>query len=868
MKGPFTQYGRMLIQQGYAIIPIALGTKGPRLPGWQENYASTEETYAEMAGEHPNHGIGVITKKNPAVDIDCLDGQIVAKMIAWCQQHIGRAPVRVGKAPKSLLLYRTDKPFRKVTSARFYDPWNPEVDPQRKGQRLEILGDGQQFVAYHTHPETGKPYEWTEDWENPIDVHVDNLPLITEEQAEAACREFERLCDEAGWERLGGASASTKPVIANDDDDDDGESDALGEVDPPEETEAEIERVRSALAAIGGDKAGELDYDAWRNVLFALKWTRWECAESLARDWSETSDKHVTKTFNVVWRGAQKKDRGREITLASLFKVAKDAGWDASRHPTEEDKQEKFDGLMEKVKGLEAEDKTGPRVQEIITELAEAALSSTDEGHVLKAIKNATGAGVTDMRRDLAKARKKHAAEVSFMATHAGYAANLIEKLEEKSGVKPVGVEGMIYVYSPSKGVWQGTLVPDYAVNVAKAFDGQENCTRRTDYVAIANHAYSMLSQDKEDFFANAPVGLACAGRFYKVSDSGEIEREHIDHTHRQRVLSPCRPRVGETPLFMKFLGETFAGEDMDEQVSLLQEVIGSIILGITARFEKVILLKGAGRSGKSTIMKIIEAMLPADVRSAVSPFKWDSEYYLASLAGKRLNAVGELPDDEPIPSSIFKTVTGRDTLTGRHPTHRPFNFTNEAAHIFLTNHYVYTKDHSEAFYSRWILIEFRNSLVGRESEQIQDLAKQIIEGELAQIMAWAMQGAKRLIDRGYFPKTAAQSRMFSQWRRRTNTLIEFLLDSDVCELGSVKTHHVKRSEFYATYAEWCRETNRRPMGKMRLYDELDGHGVMHLGVVKGAYSTGTDVVRGVKFKDDGWSVDPDQNSQGESDDL
>lgn len=867
MTGPFKKIGRLLVQNGYAIIPIPVGTKGPRFEGWQDTRVTNPAEYdkfvegtrtverdgveSKVRNVANGDGIGILTKFTPAIDIDCFDKSIVEQMKQWCFDNLGDAPERIGNAPKSLLVYATDKPFRKVTSARYYDPAHPERDPKRKGQRLEVLGDGQQFVAFHTHPDTGKPYEWPD--EDPTTLAMLDLEPITLKHAEAACREFERLCEAAGWERLGDGSASASNDNAPAD-----AADALGELDPPEETEAEVARVKSALEAMKS-VASDYDYDQWRNVLFSLKWTRWDCAEALAREWSESSDKHVTKEFNTVWRGAQKRDRGREITLGTLFNMAKKVGWDASRTMSDDEVANTVADLKTRIEAIEFENNTGKAVQSIIKDMAKLPLSASDEGDLLKSLKKETGYAITDMRRDLSKARKEHDKKEHFIQTHAGYAGNLISQLEEKTGVKPVGVEGMMYVYSERKGVWVGTPTPDFAVEVSKEFDGQPNCERRSDYLAIAAHAYSILSIGNEGFFEKAPIGLACEGRFYKVGEKGQIEREELDHTHRQRVLSPVRPNVMETPLFNRFLDQTFECPDSDEkasQISLLQEVMGSIMLGTMAKYEKVVLFKGPGRAGKGTLMKIIERMLPDEVRAAVSPFKWDSEYYLANLAGRRLNVVGELPDDEPIPAAQFKTVTGRDSLTGRHPTHRPFTFRNQAAHLFNTNHYVYTKDHTEAFYSRWILMEFRNSRIGREAEQQADLAEQIIEKELPGIMAWALQGAKRLEERGYFPTTKTQIRMMAEWRHRTSTLLEFLLDSEVCVLGNSR---VRRADLYRTYVDWCKESNRRPMGKMKLYDELDSYGASQLGVRLGRDEKLGEVVIGVSLARDAvWEKLPD----------
>ena len=141
-----------------------------------------------------------------------------------------------------------------------------------------------------------------------------------------------------------------------------------------------------------------------------------------------------------------------------------------------------------------------------------------------------------------------------------------------------------------------------------------------------------------------------------------------------------------------------------EQQVILIQEIVGAIMLGLMARYQKAVQFYDPfGRAGKGTLERMITGLIPDEFVSAVSPFKWDNEYYLASLAGSRLNTVGELSDSKPIPAAAFKTVTGGDLLTGRHPTHRPFTFKNEAAHLFMSNHLITTNDHSEALFTRWL---------------------------------------------------------------------------------------------------------------------------------------------------------------------
>lgn len=845
MSGTFVERGLAYIQQGYAIIPIPPGTKGPRLSGWESNYATTPQQHAKLCIGNREAGIGIIAKTTPAIDIDTLDGDMSDHMIEWVRDNIDSAPVRYGKAPKVLMMFSCDKPFRKITSANFRRPGGP-----KQGERVEILGDGQQFVADHIHPETKMPYIWPDEDNSPLSIAAIDLPVLTVAYAKACVREFERKAKELGWEKISDGSEASAPAEDSDD------FDALAETLPPEETDEEVARVKSALEAMKANSS-DYDYDHWRNVLFALKWTKWECAEDLAREWSESSDKHDGKEFRVVWRGAQKRQRGKEFTLATIFHMAKEEGWNASRAPTQEDIESTVESLIEEADALATVEKQGRGVKELLKKLAESKLDQIDEMAVLKALRSATGDPITTLRNALRQYKDK--AE-GASPTHAGYAKSFLQKLEEKSDVEPVAVEGMIYSYSKRKGVWDGMVAPDMAsVKVADEFDGQENCERRGDYTAIANHAYAIAAQDNDEFFNNAPVGLACQGRFYSVNPEGEIEREAIGPQHRQRVLSPVRPAVGDMPLFEKFLHETFDGDGEQEQIELLQEVIGATLVGTMARYEKVVLFKGPGRAGKGTLMKIIEAMMPTEWRSGITPFKWDNEYYLASLAGKRLNLVGELPDDQPIPAATFKTVTGRDTLQGRHPAGRPFNFKNQAAHIFNSNYFVHTKDHSEAFFSRWILLEFRNSRIGTDTIET-DLAKRIIATELPQVMAWALKGARRLQARDRFLENAVQHRMFAQWSRRTSSLAEFVLDADFCMLSGKTEDFCMRPDFYKMYVQWCKESNRHAMGKIKAFDELETPTFLRMGVRIGSIHDHKYVVRGVRLKGGDWNVFVDED--------
>jgi P4 family phage/plasmid primase-like protien len=476
----------------------------------------------------------------------------------------------------------------------------------------------------------------------------------------------------------------------------------------------------------------------------------------------------------------------------------------------------------------------------------------------LAVIKKLNPAEYQRVRSDLRKANK----DISVIAidqaikaqtparavtlTHHGYASDLLVMLTVDRW-PPVGYEGSLYVVDPADGLWVRRPTEALERMVAEKHDGKENCERRADYSGIAQHAISLAAD--EGFFADAPVGLACPDGLYLIVGD-KITREKLTPAHRQRVKLDVTPKQQPTPIFCGFLHETFQsanrGEE-EQQLQLVQEIAGAIMLGIMHKYQKAALFYDPfGRAGKGTLERIMRRLVPNSFVTAVSPFVWDKEYYVASLAGTRLNVVGELPDDQPIPAAVFKTVTGGDLITGRHPTHRPISFRNEAGHLFMSNHMINTRDHSEAFFPRWLIVEFPNSRIRTGLPLDPTLPDRIIDKELPGIAQWAMDGAVRLMANGGFSQSAAHDRLMAQWRRSTNNLEEFI--HDCCELDS--DYSVRRSDFYRSYGEWCLGNRRRAFAKGRVRDLLAhnvGFGISLLEI--GGYET----FRGIQVK-----VDPE----------
>lgn len=186
MAGFLARYGARLLEQGYPIVPIKPGFKYPRgLAQWGRLNATENHLKKWLSNGFAQGGVGVLARHTPAVDIDVQDADIAGQVAAWCQEHIGATVQRVGEAPKTLLVYRAQEPFNKLRSRRYRDLRGRE-------HKVEVLGDGQQFVAFAVHPDTKRPYRWITE-KSLVDVAQNDLPLIYVEQAQALVDYFESI---------------------------------------------------------------------------------------------------------------------------------------------------------------------------------------------------------------------------------------------------------------------------------------------------------------------------------------------------------------------------------------------------------------------------------------------------------------------------------------------------------------------------------------------------------------------------------------------------------------------------------------------------------------------------------------------------
>jgi RecA-family ATPase len=295
------------VKLGYQPIPIKSGDKKPVLDGWQNMTIDLDAVGSWAEARRDALSTGIRTKYTPAVDIDVHDNAAVADQIQQALLDMlppgGTFLKRVGKPPKRLIPFRTTAPFKKIRAAFRLPGEDKKTIPERG---IEVLGDGQQFVAEGIHPDTHMPYRW-DDNVGLLNVAHEHLPLLDEATARRFVDEATRIMLAAGYEQTSGSNGKSK----------------TGDKPKPNgkaNEHEDIDRIRDALPFVSA-----ADRDTWIEIGQALHAHLGEGGRDLWDRWSATCpEKYDPDDADRVWRSFGKRD-GR--TIASLFFRAIKGGW-------------------------------------------------------------------------------------------------------------------------------------------------------------------------------------------------------------------------------------------------------------------------------------------------------------------------------------------------------------------------------------------------------------------------------------------------------------------------------------------------------------------------------------------------------------
>ena len=350
-------------------------------------------------------------------------------------------------------------------------------------------------------------------------------------------------------------------------------------------------------------------------------------------------------------------------------------------------------------------------------------------------------------------------------------AACLRDAMERRDG-RIVRAEGQIYRFDRTH--WT-PYQHDFLRREVHRFDGMTLATTRVVKIgkprvdSILHELGAMVAEP--EFFKSARAGVNCANGFTVFDPDGRPAQLPHDPEHRARhVLSAAWDKNlnwRTAPSLNKLLVGCFRDDDdRDQRVDLIGELFGASVLGCATMLRQPLafVLHGAtANNGKSQIIECARGLLPPSAITSISPSRFHDPQMMVCLVGVNLNTAGELGSATSIASDDFKSAVTGDAATGKHVYERPFEFRPTALHLFATNNLPrFNGGLDRGVRRRLMVIPFTRSIPA--DEMVPNLARLIVSEEDAGLLAFAIEGAGRLIRRGEFTEPPSCRQALVEW--------------------------------------------------------------------------------------------------------
>ena len=263
--------------------------------------------------------------------------------------------------------------------------------------------------------------------------------------------------------------------------------------------------------------------------------------------------------------------------------------------------------------------------------------------------------------------------------------------------------------------------------------------------------------------------------------------------------------------LWMHTLREIFDESDECEssQVDLLQEWFGYCVSGDMSQ-QKMLLLIGPPASGKGVICTVLTSLMGSSNVVSISPSSLECRFGLAMMRNKPLAL---LPDarvsgrnNQAAIVERLLSIVGNDRVHIDIKHKDPVTVRLPSRIVWTSNELPTLSETSSALQRRLLLLKTAQSFVGRENKA---LATQL-EAELPGIFLWAVEGYRRLLERGHFVQPDAGADDLDEFRELSSPIAAFAAEC------LYEGEFASMDQLWLAWRNWT-TANNKPLGSPQL---------------------------------------------------
>lgn len=372
--------------------------------------------------------------------------------------------------------------------------------------------------------------------------------------------------------------------------------------------------------------------------------------------------------------------------------------------------------------------------------------------------------------------------------------------------------------------VYEGGIYVPYGESVVREYCRKRlgEKAKRTYVNETVEHIRETNYVDSEDFNRHKKF-IHCKNTLFDVQEILELDKEpeEIDMSDIIAAKREFTPKIistvkinadpsgrGEPEKIVDFLKDV-VGEN---QVPLIQELFGYCLYK-DYPIAKAFMLRGEGSNGKTTLLNLLKKFLGD--KNIANPSLQDllnNRFAKADLFGKLANVHADIPRKELKDTGTFKMLTGEDTIRAEKKHKDAFTFKNYAKLIYSANQLPRTKDTTDAFFRRWVIIDFPYKFTDNPDDEHKDkdpniLDKIVTQEQLNELFTWSIKGLKRLFDQEHFTETESREEVEERWMMQTSNLQAFFNRA----LRYDGQSRVIKDELFRVYEQWAKDNDVKP---------------------------------------------------------
>lgn len=293
---------------------------------------------------------------------------------------------------------------------------------------------------------------------------------------------------------------------------------------------------------------------------------------------------------------------------------------------------------------------------------------------------------------------------------------------------------------------------------------------------------------------------------------------------------------------WLEFLAQVFPGDT--DSVSLLQEWFGYHLVQDT-RQHKIMFLVGKGRSGKGTILRILNALIGEDNASTPTLDDLGRDFGLQTSIGKTAALIGDARIDHK--TNMAALVSRMLSISGgdKQMINRK-NMSHWIGYLRLRftvacNFLPEFKDASAALMHRMLILRFTVSFLGREDLGLESR----LRTELPGILLWSLTGLRRLRQRGHFVNPPSAASDIDDMIEVANPIVGWVRER--CITGP--DEECTCNEAYEDYKSWCEKEGERFLSKKIFGSRLKATGLVGTATARDGSAVRA-VYRGISIRE------------------